>query len=250
MAYTVSFDASTDKLTAITYMSVDGTNYSLNSKNMTDAAVESLSAGGGIDMGYSATGDVTISYDDVMVFNRALSADEVASIDATFASKSVDNSLMIAYDFEGVKEDVQLKDKAAAGASNDKLSVSGTGVTIENGVATVSGANTFLKTGSKSADLAELNGYTVYMKVKADGTYTSENWTGLLEAAGLFRTFIDGQNGTSFSLQARHKCNSGYGYTHPANISMHAFSYKILKVLFPNSQSTAAKLVFFFGFTK
>ena len=162
MAYTLDFDGTTGKMTATAYLSADGVTYASASKDMTDTSITSLSCSNNITIGGSSNA-INVSYDDVMIFNRALNATEVASIDSTFARKSAKDSLMVAYDFEGLQQDVQLKDKATAGTSDDKLKVFGTGtVTLENGVATVSGAKTKLY-AAKSADLAELHGYTVYM---------------------------------------------------------------------------------------
>ena len=219
MAYTLDFDGTTGKMTATAYLSADGVTYASASKDMTDTSITSLSCSNNITIG-GASNAINVSYDDVMIFNRALNATEVASIDSAFARKSAKDSLMVAYDFEGLQQDVQLKDKATAGTSDDKLKVFGTGtVTLENGVATVSGAKTKLY-AAKSADLAELSGYTVYMKIKADGTYTSGNWVSVLTAGGLFRTYIDNQSDGAFGMQAKTGYNLGYAYNYPTDIKM------------------------------
>jgi len=102
----------------------------------------------------------------------------------------------------------------------NNLSASGTGVvTVENGVATVPNTATpaTLKT-TTITDLKELSGYTVYMKVKANGSY-SGSWVNLINISGFFRTYISAKKDSAYTLAATQKGNANYAYTYPTELT-------------------------------
>ena len=124
------------------------------------------------------------------------------------------DSLILAYDFEGDTPSVQLQDKATAGQVRDDLKIIGS-VTIADGIATTGSAHaTDCLQAAGTADLQGLTGYTVYVKLKATGAYP-DNWADFVNIPGVMRAFIDGKNGSNYSLQARHKGSFDFTYQHP-----------------------------------
>lgn len=129
------------------------------------------------------------------------------------------DSLVVAYDFEGTTAQTQLQDKAPNGTA-DNLQIKGT-VAIENGVATAGPAHgTDYLTAPKSADLTGITEYTVYVKLKASGTYP-DNFADFINIPGFMRAFVngEGQDG-GYTVQARHNggaswCWKNGSYTFP-----------------------------------
>lgn len=134
----------------------------------------------------------------------------VFSVSAEGETPSITENLVVAYDFEGNTKDYQLSDKAPAGNVNDDLTIANE-VTIKDGVATVGSDQTSRLYAANTADLKGMSGYTVYVKVKASGTYNG-SVSDFINMPGLFRGFI---NAAGYKIGGTHATNWSYGYTAP-----------------------------------
>ena len=127
---------------------------------------------------------------------------------SVFAAEStpeatIPSGLVIAFDFNGDSNKIQLADKAPEGTVKDDLSIQGT-VTVSNGVAVVSSAAGSQLKFNGTDDLKDLTGYTVYTKMKATGNYGS-NWNNVVNAPGLIKFIITGKSGDNFNIVNRVK---------------------------------------------
>ncbi len=163
---------------------------------------------------------MSVSYDDIMIFNKALSADEVKEISTI--KFDIKSNLVAAYDFEGNTQTYQLSDKATAGSINDALSVGGAmNVTVANGVATISNANltndsadteVSKLTFKGSADLQNMSEYTLYMKVKHSGTANA--WSSYINAPGMVRwLFTSGNTNSLIRINCKDKYQTSFTVT-------------------------------------
>lgn len=116
---------------------------------------------------------------------------------------TIPSGLVVAFDFEGDSDKIQLADKATEGDVKDNLSIAGS-VTVSNGVAVVSSSAGSQLKFNGTDDLKDLTGYTVYTKMKATGNYGS-NWNNVVNAPGLIKFIITGKSGDNFNIVNRVK---------------------------------------------
>ncbi len=199
VAMAVKLDVDSKKVTFDRYYSTDGKTYTATNASFTKDGTAALSANG---LQFGTGEGLTFSYDDIMIFNKALSATEVEQI-SSLKLKTISNNMVAAYDFNGIYRDEQFADKAAAGSVKDDLTPNGT-VTINNGVATVAAKSDSYLSLKGSADTANLSEYTVAMKVKFSGTYGA-NWANVFDGGKALKFIVNGDN----SMQVR--LNSEYG---------------------------------------
>lgn len=131
---------------------------------------------------------LTREYDDVRIYNKALTADQLASIltaDSGEDEVDCDSKLVAHWDFEG-EGDAALADKAhgvtgTASTSDDKLTLPDSGVKIENGVAVISADATSAIDAGNLADVNQAGPMTIFMKVKIGGGDIQSNFLALAD---------------------------------------------------------------------
>ena len=106
------------------------------------------------------------------------------------AEEKVTDRLVAAWDFEGIAEGTPLKNKAAPESAADMLTVRGS-VTVENGIATISGQKgSYLELRRPSEKLQSMGEYTVYLKVRQTGEYQT-NWVNVMDAGQASKFFLN-----------------------------------------------------------